>query len=218
MPNTLFGLYGASGFGRGVMHWVETTLPRLGHLPRIVFIDDFSETPEIDGFEVITFAEFLTQPEVVKSGACSLVNGAQRERIDQAFQQHHITQIPILGDYCTMRRRIEIGEGSLIGSYVLIDANVHIGRGFQCLSYVCIGHECVIGDYVSIAPRVTLSGCVHIEDHVYIGTGAIIKQGTPNKPLVIGRGAVVGMGAVVTKSVPPGVTVVGNPARPLVRN
>jgi len=35
---------------------------------------------------------------------------------------------------------------------------------------------------------------------------------------VIGRGAVVGMGAVVTKNVPPGVTVVGNPARLLVKN
>ncbi len=41
----------------------------------------------------------------------------------------------------------------------------------------------------------------------------MIKQGTPNQPLVIGQGAVVGMGAVVTKSVPAGVTVVGNPAR-----
>ena len=59
---------------------------------------------------------------------------------------------------------------------------------------------------------------MHIEDHAYIGTGAIIKQGTPERPIVIGRGAVVGMGAVVTKSVPAGVTVIGNPAKPLGRN
>lgn len=41
----------------------------------------------------------------------------------------------------------------------------------------------------------------------------MIKQGTPEKPLVIGKGAIVGMGAVVTKSVAAGTTVVGNPAR-----
>jgi hypothetical protein len=44
-----------------------------------------------------------------------------------------------------------------------------------------------------------------------------IKQGKPGAPLVIGKGAVVGMGAVVTKSVPAGATVVGNPARAMER-
>ena len=46
----------------------------------------------------------------------------------------------------------------------------------------------------------------------FIGAGAVLKHGTHDRPLVIGAGSVVGCGSVVTKDVPPGVTVVGNPA------
>jgi acetyltransferase-like isoleucine patch superfamily enzyme len=60
---------------------------------------------------------------------------------------------------------------------------------------------------------VQCNGNVLVEDHAYIGTGAILRQGSPGNPLVIGRNAVVGMGAVVTRNVAPGTTVIGNPAR-----
>lgn len=52
-----------------------------------------------------------------------------------------------------------------------------------------------------------------IEDHAYIGAGAIIKPGTSEHPTVIGRGAKIGMGSVVIQSVPEGAEVFGNPAR-----
>ncbi|HNG14895.1 hypothetical protein [Accumulibacter sp.] len=55
------------------------------------------------------------------------------------------------------------------------------------------------------------------QDHAYIGSSAVLKQGRPGKPLVIGWGAVVGVGAVVRKDVAPGATVVGNPATLLVK-
>ncbi len=54
---------------------------------------------------------------------------------------------------------------------------------------------------------------MHVHDYVYVGTGAIIKNGTKDKPLVIGEGSIIGMGAVVIKDVEPYTTVVGNPAR-----
>ena len=107
----------------------------------------------------------------------------------------------------------EIGEGAALSPFVTITSNIKIGKCFHANLYSYVEHDCVIGDYLTFAPGVKCNGNVHIEDHAYIGTGAVIKQGTPDKPLIIGKGAVVGMGAVVTKSVPAGVTVVGNPAR-----
>jgi acetyltransferase-like isoleucine patch superfamily enzyme len=68
---------------------------------------------------------------------------------------------------------------------------------------------------VTFAPRVHCNGNVRIEDHAYIGTGAVLRPGSNSRPLVVGAGAVVGMGAVVTRDVPPRATVVGNPAKPL---
>ena len=99
--------------------------------------------------------------------------------------------------------------------FTIVSPNASIGRYFHCNYHSYVAHDCVIGDFVTFAPAVRCNGGVVIEDHAYIGTGAVIKQATPGRPVVIGRGAIVGMGAVVTKSVPAGVTVVGNPARPL---
>ena len=76
----------------------------------------------------------------------------------------------------------------------------------------------MIGDFVTFTPNVHCNGRVVIEDYAYIGTGAIIKQGAKEKPITIGHGAVVGMGAVVTRDVAPYTTVVGIPAAPINKN
>jgi acetyltransferase-like isoleucine patch superfamily enzyme len=110
---------------------------------------------------------------------------------------------------------VTIGPGSILSPFVTVTSNARIGRHFQANLYSYVAHDCVVGDYVTFAPAVRCNGNVTVEDHAYVGTGAILRQGKPGAPLVIGRGAVVGMGAVVTRSVPPGVTVVGNPARPM---
>jgi sugar O-acyltransferase (sialic acid O-acetyltransferase NeuD family) len=113
---------------------------------------------------------------------------------------------------------VSLGMGSILSPFVTLTSNIQIGVGFQANLYSYVGHDCVIGDFVTFAPSVKCNGNIEIADHAYIGTGAIIKQGRPGKPLTIGEGAVIGMGAVVTKNVPAGVTVIGNPAKPLTRS
>lgn len=216
MSEKIYGLYGASGFGQEIMYWIARQLVRAGDNSRVVYIDDGSEEAEVDGYQVLTYQDFLSQSEPQKFATIAIANSIVREKLDQKLQHDGIKQIPVCGDYSFVRGAT-LAEGSILSAFVDVTANVRIGRCFHANTYSYVGHDCVIGDYVTFAPRVACNGNVHIDDHAYIGTGAILKQGTPEKPLVIGRGAVVGMGAVVTKDVPPGVTVVGNPAKPLVK-
>ncbi len=101
---------------------------------------------------------------------------------------------------------IEIHPGAVIGRRFFIDH----GMG------VVIGETAEIGDDVLMYQGVVLGGTSlekakrhpTVEDNVVIGTGATVLG-----PIIVGRGARIGAGSVVVKSVPPGATVVGVPAR-----
>lgn len=108
---------------------------------------------------------------------------------------------------------VEIGHGSLIFAGCILTTNVRVGRHVIINMNSTVGHDVVLGDYTTIAPGVHISGCVEVGSRVFLGTGAVIVNGTRDCPLRIGDGAVVGAGACVTKSVAAGAKVFGIPAR-----
>jgi sugar O-acyltransferase (sialic acid O-acetyltransferase NeuD family) len=91
-----------------------------------------------------------------------------------------------------------------------------IGLGSFCiLNLNCmVGHDCVIGDFVTVSPGANVSGNVKIGEGAYIGANSCIIQGkSVSEKIEIGRGSTVGAGAVVTKSVAADIIVKGVPAR-----
>ncbi len=124
----------------------------------------------------------------------------------------------VKADNVVMLYNIDIEDGYILSSFVTLTSDIKIGNNFQANLYSYVAHDCVIGDNVTLAPSVKCNGNVHIEDNVYIGTGAIIKQGKPNKPLTIGKGAIIEAGSFVTKSIPADMTVFGNPAVELTKD
>jgi sugar O-acyltransferase (sialic acid O-acetyltransferase NeuD family) len=209
----IIGIYGASGFGGEVLPLVRSQYPNAD----LCFIDDSSNLFEYAGLVVYTYQEFFKLQQLEKSVVIAIANSKIRNELTAKILEGQLNILSVKASTSVLMDNIILGEGSILCNFTHLTSNINIGKQFHANIYSYVAHDCVIGDYVTFAPRVHCNGNVHIADHVYIGTGAILKQGTPSQPLVIGRGAVVGMGAVVTKSVPPGVVVIGNPARILER-
>ena len=134
----------------------------------------------------------------------------------------------------------QIGDGTRIWQYVVVLPGAVIGRDGNICSHCFIENKVVLGDRVTVKCGVQLWDGITLEDDVFVGPNVtftndlqprsrnaaaqllptLVKKGaslganaTILPGLTIGEGAMVGAGSVVTKNVPPGVTVVGNPAR-----
>jgi serine acetyltransferase len=80
--------------------------------------------------------------------------------------------------------------------------NVIVNRG------ALVGHDVRLNSFCTVGPGANIAGGVTVNECGYIGVGAVVRD-----HLSIGADAVVGAGAVVVKPVPPGVLVMGVPAR-----
>lgn len=215
MTNPVFGVYGASGYGREVMPLARSQLALQGISPaQLFFIDDAPQASIINGQRVLKYSEFLEMGQGKCNVVLAIANSAVREKLSLRNGADGVLPWTVTAANAVLLDDVVMGEGAVLSPFVTLTSNIRIGRQFHANIYSYVAHDCIVGDFVTFAPGVKCNGNVTIEDHAYIGTGAVIKQGSPGKPLTIGRGAIVGMGAVVTRDVPPGVTVVGNPAKP----
>lgn len=133
--------------------------------------------------------------------------------IGQGFQTGHNVVI---------REENLIGDKVSIWGNTVIDYGCKIGDGVRihCNCYIC--QFTTIEDEVFLAPGVTIANDVYPlqEEAASFMEGPTIKRGarigvnvTLLPRVIIGEGAIVGAGAVVTKNIEPGMVVVGNPAR-----
>jgi acetyltransferase-like isoleucine patch superfamily enzyme len=100
-------------------------------------------------------------------------------------------------------------HGRVIYPGVRIGVGVELGEHVHVQYNATISHGCTVGDFTTICPGVVLSGEVTVEDDVFIGANATVIHGG----ITIGRGALIGAGAVVIDNIPPGAVVAGVPAR-----
>ena len=214
-----YGLIGAGGFGREVMPLLQSQAAAevAAGSAEIYFVAEIVEGgPAVNGVKICSLDSFL-KLSGDRYFNIAIGDSSVRERIAIRCEAADAKPLSIKASNVIVLAENKVSDGGIFCPFSMVTSNAHIGRYFHANIYSYVAHDCEIGDFVTFAPGVKCNGNVRVEDHAYIGTGAVLKQGTTGNPLVIGRGATVGMGAVVTKDVAPGSVVIGNPARPMVQ-
>lgn len=215
MGEARFGLFGTGGCARSIMPFVrialQATLGPAAASIRIVFVDKEAGAP-VNGVPVMDEASFLADdsPRYFNVG---VANGGLRRKLAERALAAGAQPLSLIAPTAQVFEPGVIGEGAILCPNSVVTVNVRVGRFFHLNLFSYVEHDCVVGDFVTFAPGVNCNGNVLIEDGAFLGSGAVIRQGRPTKPLVIGTDATVGMGAIVTRDVEPNTTVVGNPAR-----
>lgn len=192
---------GAGGVGR------ETLDTALAAGVRVAgFLDDRLAGGRVRGLPVLA-------PERIPADARYLVGIADprvRLRLAALLEERGAAPATLVHPRALVAPETELAPGCIVLGGAYVSSSVRLGAHTQVHYNATVGHDAVLGERVTVYPGGNVSGSVRLEDGVTVGSNAVVLQGR-----TVGREAFVGAAAVVTRDVPPGVTVVGCPARPM---
>jgi len=205
----LLVLWGASGHGKVVLDVGRSQ----GSLDSVVFIDDRYKEIGLS----FMLCPLLGGPEVLPSlCGCSFLisigDNAQRAHCYAIAISQGLIPATLVHSTAVIAPSVRIGQGTVVMPGVIVNAGTVIGENCILNTGAIVEHDCRIADHVHISPRVALGGGVSVGSLAHVGIGAVVLPGA-----TVGEKSVVGAGSVVLREVPAKCTVVGVPAKVLLR-
>ncbi|MEL6624747.1 MAG: acetyltransferase [Bacteroidota bacterium] len=205
-------IVGAGGFGREtamlikeVNRCLDTPMQVLGFIDRLPHASELDvRKMKILGDDDWAISHLSRDTHII----CTIAKPFLRRQITQRYDQKGFRFAQLIHPNVVFGEDLTVGSGTIMCAGTVATVNVQMGIHCHINLQCTLGHDVILEDYVTLYPGVRISGHVHIESEVEIGTGAIILPG-----LRLGRGCIIGAGAVVTKDCEAGKTYVGVPAR-----
>lgn len=215
-PNSkkVLGIYCAGGFGRSTMELAKEVNKSEGKWDGFCFITDVELKEEVQA-DVYFFEEFIKKYSTDEAEVIIAIGEPlYRENLFKKIKAAGYSLPNLIHPTATIHREKLSGAGNIIQDYAHISpSSTYIGDNNVFMTFSRVAHDSHVGNHCVFSAGAMSSGNDTIEDRCYIGTGAKLRE-----KICIGHDAIVGMGAVVTKSVDAYSVVVGNPAREIRKN
>lgn len=200
----LVAIYGAGGHGKVV--W--DILTASGHQV-VGFVDDRPAAPTLLGVPVVSR---LTELPPIDGAILAIGNNRIRQGRFEALKAAGIPFVNAVHPSAVLSSRVTLGVGVVIAPGAIVNIDTRIGDNVILNTGATVDHDCEVGDHVHIAPGSHLGGNVRVAEGAFLGLGTRAIPG-----IQVGEWATCGAGSVLIRDVEPGRTVIGVPARPLIR-
>ena len=202
-------VYGAGGHARVVIDIIEQS----NQFKIVGLIDDTNNVTSMFGYQVFSNLNDLFIRNIT-AGIVAVGDNWQRARLTNEILKkfNTIEFVTAIHPSCRIGRGVTIGIGTIVMAGCNINPNVSIGKHCIINTGSNVDHDCLMDDYASLAPGVTLGGNVTIGKCCAIGIGS---SAIPK--ISIGEHSVIGAGSIIVRDIPSGCIAFGNPCK-FIRN
>lgn len=204
-------IIGAGDFGKEVAWLIEEINKKAPTYIILGYLDDDPDKKDkiFNGYQCLGSVSYLPKLNQ-KHHACAVVamqDGDTRKKLVEMFPDFDDWET-LVHPSVAISDTSALGKGCIICAGTNISVNTAIGNHVLFNISVTIGHDCVVGDYVSVMSGSCVCGHVTIKDGAYLATNSTVIPG-----MRVGNHAKVGAGSVVLRNVKDNLTVMGVPAK-----